>query len=55
MSHAEKLDSIYDELVRLRDTMGKKLGHEGYVPLATTVCSATATRRRTSRASERPS
>ena len=33
MSHAEKLDSIYDELVRLRDTMGKKLGHEGYVPL----------------------
>ena len=33
MSHAEKLDSIYDELVRLRDTMGKKLGHEGYIPL----------------------
>ena len=42
MSHAEKLGLIYDELVRLRDTMGKSSGHEGYVPWATTVCSATA-------------
>ena len=33
MSHAEKLDSIYDELVHLRDTMGKKLGHKDYIPL----------------------
>ena len=33
MQHAEKLDSIYDELVHLRDTMGKKLGHENYLPL----------------------
>lgn len=28
-----KLDGIYDELVRLRDTMGKKLGYEGYTTL----------------------
>ncbi len=27
------LDSIYDQLVRLRDTMGKKLGYEGYTTL----------------------
>ena len=33
MQNAEKLDSIYDELVRLRDTMGKKLGHKNYIPL----------------------
>ena len=29
----EKLDSIYDKLVHLRDTMGKKLGYENYLPL----------------------
>ena len=29
----ERLDGIYDELVRLRDTMGKKLGYENYVEL----------------------
>ena len=29
----EKLDGIYDELVHLRDTMGKKLGYEGYTTL----------------------
>ena len=28
-----KLDGIYDELVHLRDTMGKKLGYEGYTTL----------------------
>ncbi len=29
----EKLDSIYDKLVHLRDGMGKKLGYEGYTTL----------------------
>ena len=29
----DKLDSIYDELVHLRDTMGKKLGYSGYTEL----------------------
>ena len=29
----EELDRIYDELVRLRDTMGKKLGYAGYTEL----------------------
>ncbi|MCD7736243.1 MAG: M3 family oligoendopeptidase [Lachnospiraceae bacterium] len=29
----EKLDGIYDELVHLRDQMGKKLGYEGYTEL----------------------
>lgn len=28
-----KLDSIYDELVHLRDEMGKKLGYDGYTTL----------------------
>ena len=28
-----ELDRIYDELVRLRNTMGKKLGYEGYTTL----------------------
>ena len=28
-----KLDELYDELVHLRDTMGKKLGYEGYTTL----------------------
>ncbi len=28
-----ELDRIYDELVHLRDTMGKKLGYEGYTTL----------------------
>ena len=27
------LDDIYDKLVHLRDTMGKKLGYDGYIPL----------------------
>ena len=31
--HQADLDRIYDELVHLRDTMGKKLGHDGYIPL----------------------
>ncbi len=29
----EKLDGIYDELVKLRDSMGKKLGYGGYTQL----------------------
>ena len=29
----EKLDGIYDQLVALRDAMGKKLGYEGYTEL----------------------
>lgn len=28
-----RLDEIYDELVHLRDTMGKKLGYDGYTQL----------------------
>lgn len=31
--NGEKLDEIYDKLVYLRDTMGKKLGYEGYTTL----------------------
>ncbi len=31
--HQADLDRIYDELVSLRDTMGKKLGHDNYVAL----------------------
>lgn len=31
--HQPELDRIYDELVHLRDTMGKKLGYENYLPL----------------------
>ena len=31
--HQERLDAIYDELVHLRDTMGKKLGYSGYTEL----------------------
>ena len=29
----EKLDSYYDELVHLRDSMGRKLGYDGYLEL----------------------
>lgn len=29
----DKLDALYDELVHLRDAMGKKLGYEGYTTL----------------------
>ena len=29
----DKLDGIYDQLVQLRDTMGRKLGYEGYTTL----------------------
>ena len=29
----DKLDEIYDKLVKLRDSMGKKLGYEGYTTL----------------------
>ncbi len=31
--HQAELDSIYDELVKLRDLMGKKLGYGGYTQL----------------------
>lgn len=31
--HQDKLDSIYDELVKLRDAMGRKLGFDGYTQL----------------------
>ena len=33
MQHADKLDSLYAELVALRDAMGKKLGFKGYTGL----------------------
>ncbi len=29
----EQLDSLYDQLVHVRDTMGKKLGYDGYMQL----------------------
>ena len=31
--HQAELDELYDKLVHLRDTMGKKLGYGGYTPL----------------------
>ena len=31
--HQAEFDSIYDKMVHLRDTMGKKLGHGGYTTL----------------------
>lgn len=31
--HQEVLDTIYDKLVHLRDTMGRKMGYEGYTRL----------------------
>ena len=31
--HGADLDRIYDELVKVRDGMGRKLGYEGYTPL----------------------
>ena len=32
-AHGNELDSIYDELTKLRDGMGKKLGYDNYTPL----------------------
>lgn len=32
-ANQSKLDTIYDELVKLRDSMGKKLGYDGYTTL----------------------
>ena len=32
-AHGAELDEIYDELVKLRTAMGKKLGYESYTPL----------------------
>lgn len=31
--HQTQLDRIYDDLVRVRDAMGKKLGHKDFIPL----------------------
>ena len=31
--HQEKLDAIYDRLVHLRDTMGRKMGYDGFTTL----------------------
>ena len=31
--HGAELDEIYDELVKLRDSMGRKLGYDGFTPL----------------------
>ena len=31
--HSEELDRIFDEMVHLRDAMGKKLGYDGYTEL----------------------
>lgn len=31
--HSEELDRLYDELVKTRDSMGRKLGHENFIPL----------------------
>ena len=31
--HGEELDDLYDQLVKLRDGMGRKLGHANYTPL----------------------
>ena len=31
--HGAELDEIYDELVKLRHNMGRKLGYDGYTPL----------------------
>ena len=31
--HGQELDEIYDELVKLRDGMGRKLGYDGYTQL----------------------
>ena len=31
--HGKELDAIYDELVQLRDSMGRQLGHDGYTRL----------------------
>ena len=33
MEHAAELDELYDKLVHLRDSMGKKMGYEGYTTL----------------------
>lgn len=33
MGQREGLDRIYDQMVKLRDTMGKKLGHPNYIQL----------------------
>ncbi len=33
MEHAAELDELYDKLVHLRDSMGRKMGYEGYTTL----------------------
>ncbi|MCB9795635.1 MAG: M3 family oligoendopeptidase [Alphaproteobacteria bacterium] len=32
-AHAERLDSLFDEMVRIRDGMGRALGYESFTPL----------------------
>ena len=33
-AHADEFDQIFDDLVKLRDSMARKLGHDGFTPLA---------------------
>ncbi|MEP7234868.1 MAG: M3 family oligoendopeptidase, partial [Ignavibacteriota bacterium] len=33
LEHHDELGGIYDEMVKLRDTMGKNLGHANFIPL----------------------
>lgn len=32
--NSDKLDELYDKLVKVRDRIGKKLGHENFIPVA---------------------
>ena len=41
---ADKLDAIFDELVKLRDGMGRKLGYDGYTDLAYCILKRTFTK-----------
>lgn len=53
--HGAEFDGLYDQLVHLRDTMGKKLGYEATPRWATTAWAATATRRPMWKSSAPPS
>ena len=33
-AQAEKLDELYDKLVKVRDRIGKKLGYDNFIPVA---------------------
>lgn len=41
LDHRIELADIYDQLVKLRDTMGRNLGHSGYTPLGLKVMGRT--------------